>query len=49
MIYDVKNPDSLFWSFLSHGRKGRYLTAKQQAMMMSRKGAVRDDGYGAGD
>jgi len=48
MLYNVNDPDSRFWSFLSYGRKGRYLTGKQEAMIMSRKGAARDDGYGGG-
>jgi hypothetical protein len=42
MLYNVNDPDSPFWSFLATGRRGRFLTAKQEALLMSRKGAPRD-------
>jgi hypothetical protein len=48
MIYNIKDPDSLFWTFLITGRRGRYLTTTQQIQLTNRKGAARDDGYGGG-
>lgn len=40
MLYDASNPDSLFWSFMSYGRRGRVLTVQQESKLGRRGGAV---------
>lgn len=44
MLYNANDPSSLFWSFLSYGRRGRILSV-QQEVILSRKGK----GGGCGD
>ena len=47
MIYDVNDPDSLYWTFLHFGRKGRYLSEKDEAKQGGRGGG--DGNFGGGD
>lgn len=47
MLYDANDPESLFWSFLSYGRRGRILSVQQELALAKRGRGSGGDGYSA--